>query len=108
MATHLALSKKLIADISNVRQIPSVTICTDANNCYDKVAHHYTSLCSHYFSLGICYLLVLFRAIQSMKTNLCTVFGVSISFFTSEGQPFKGTGQCNGDSQALLLITVFN
>jgi len=31
-ATHLALNKKLIADISNIRKVPTVTICADATN----------------------------------------------------------------------------
>ena len=34
-ATHLALDKKLIADISNIRKVPTVTICADTTNCYD-------------------------------------------------------------------------
>ena len=32
-STHLDLSKKLIADISNTIQIPTVTTCADATNC---------------------------------------------------------------------------
>ena len=45
-ATHLALSNKLIADISNIRKLPTVTVCADVANCYDIVAHPYASLCS--------------------------------------------------------------
>ena len=37
-ATYLTLSKKLIADMSKVRKVPMITICTDAMNCYDRVA----------------------------------------------------------------------
>ena len=40
-ATHLALDKKLIADIANVRKLPMITICADATNCYDRVAHSF-------------------------------------------------------------------
>ena len=31
-ATHLKLSEKLIADISNIRKLPKFTICADATN----------------------------------------------------------------------------
>ena len=63
-ATHLALSKKLTADISNIRKLPTVTVCADATNCYDRVAHPYARLCSQYLGMDICYLLVLFKAIK--------------------------------------------
>ena len=33
--THLALDKKLIADIVNVRKLPTITMCADATNYYD-------------------------------------------------------------------------
>ena len=58
--------------------------------------------------MDICYLLVLFKAIQNMKMHLRTVFGVSSSFYTSEVQPFQGTVQGNGAAPALwLIISVF-
>ena len=62
-ATQLALDKKLIADIVNVRKCPTITICADAMNCYDRVAHPFASLCTQHFSLEITHLTVLFRAI---------------------------------------------
>ena len=102
--THLALSKKLIADVSNTRKLPTVTMCADATYYYDRVAHPYASLCSQYFGLEIFYLLVLFKAIQSMKMHLRTAFGVSSSFYTSHRQPFQGAVQGNGASPALWTI----
>ena len=62
-ATHLVLRKKLIADISNTRKLPTVTMCADATNCYDRVAHPHTSLCSQYFGMEIYYLLVILKKI---------------------------------------------
>ena len=50
-ATHLALSKKLIADVSNTRELPTVTMCADATNFYDRVAHPYASLCAQYLGM---------------------------------------------------------
>ena len=60
VATHLALNKKLIADIANIRKLPTITICADATNYYDRVAHPFASLCPQYFGLEITYLTVLF------------------------------------------------
>ena len=69
-ATHLVLNKKLIADIANMRKLPMITICADATNYYDRVAHLFTSLCAQCFILEISCLAVLFRAIQSMRMFL--------------------------------------
>ena len=43
-ATHLVLDKKLISDIANVRKLPMITICADATNYYNRVAHPFASL----------------------------------------------------------------
>ena len=45
-ATDLTLDKKLISDITNVRKLPIITICANATNCYDRVAHPFASLCA--------------------------------------------------------------
>ena len=63
VATHLALNKKLISDIANVRKLPTKVICTDATNCYNRVEHPFTSLSAQYFGLEVIYLLVLFKII---------------------------------------------
>ena len=42
---YLALNKKLIADIANVRKRPIVAIYADATNCYNRVAYSFASLC---------------------------------------------------------------
>ena len=97
-----------MADVSNIRKVPTVTICADATNYYDRVAHPYASLCSQYFGFGICYLLVLFKTIQNMKIHLRTAFGVSSFFYASEGQPFQGAVQGNGAAPVLwLIISIF-
>ena len=78
-STHLALSKKLILDISNTKKLPTTTRADDAN-FHDGVAHPRASLCLRCFGMELCYLLALFRMIQNMKMNLRTDFGVSTSF----------------------------
>ena len=62
-ATQLALDKKLIAYIVNAHKLPTITICADATNCYDQVAHPFASLCAQCFGLETTFLVVLFRAI---------------------------------------------
>ena len=59
-ATHLILDKKLISDIANVRKLPMITICANAANYYDRVAHPFGSLYMQYFGLDLSYLVVLF------------------------------------------------
>ena len=59
-ATHLALDKKLISDITNMRKLPMITICADATNCYDRVVHPFASLYAQYFRLDLLYLVILF------------------------------------------------
>ena len=60
-ATCLSQSKKLIAEISNTRKLPTVTMCADTNKCYDRVAHPHASLSSQCFGMEIYYLFVLLR-----------------------------------------------
>ena len=43
VAIHLALNKKLIADLANIRKVLIATICTNTTNCYNRVAYLYTS-----------------------------------------------------------------
>ena len=75
-ATHLALDKKLISDIANARKVLLITICTDTSNCSNRVAHVFASACAKYFRVEILHLVILFRAIQSIKiflhTSCCT------------------------------------
>ena len=108
-ATHLALDKKLISDIANVRKLPMITICADATNCYDRVAHPFASLCAQYFRLDLSYLVVLFRAIQSMKMFLRTAFGVSEHYYSGDDdRPFQGIVQGSGAAPALwIIISIF-
>lgn len=109
VVTHLALSKKLIADIVNVRKVPMITACADATNCYDRVAHPFASLCAQCFELEILHLVVLFRATQSMKMFLRTSYGLSQIAHTGEnGRPFQGVVQGSGAAPALwMIISIF-
>ena len=108
-ATHLALSKKLIAGIANVKKAPTITVCADVTNCYDRVAHPFASLCAQYFGLELSHLVALFRAMQSMKMFLRTSFGLSKNAYAGEnGRPFQGVVQGSGAAPALwMIISIF-
>jgi hypothetical protein len=102
VATHLALDKKLISDIANMRKLSMITICADATNYYDRVTHPFASLYAQYFELDLSYLVVLFRAIQSMKIFLRTAFGVSENYYSGDNnRPFQGVVQGSGAAPAL-------
>ena len=45
-AKHLVLNKKLITNIANARKVPTITICANVMNYYDRVAHPFASLCA--------------------------------------------------------------
>ena len=88
-ATYLALGKKLISDIVNVRKLPVITVYTDAINYYNIVAHPFTSLYLQYFKVEIIYLAILFKAIHLMKMFLQTVYKVFKSYYSrDEGRLF--------------------
>jgi hypothetical protein len=107
-AIYLALDKKLIVDIANVRKLPTITICYDATNCYNRVAHPFASLCAKYFGLDIMYLAVLFRAIQSMKMFLSTSHSMSENYYSdNEGQPFQGVVQGSRAAPALFWYDIY-
>ena len=108
-ATQLALDKNLIADIVNARKLPTITICADATNYYDRVVHPFASLCAQYFSLEITCLAVLFRAILSMKMFLRTAHGMSTTYCSdAEGMPFQGAAQGSSTAPSLwMIISIF-
>ena len=55
----LALNKKLIVDIANIKKILIIVICADIINCYNRVVYSFASLCTQYFRLEVSHLLVL-------------------------------------------------
>ena len=88
-----------------MRKLPIITICADATNYYDRVAHPFASLCAQYFGLDLSYLVVLFRAIQSMKMFLRTAYGVSEHYYSGDDdRPFQGVVQGSDAALALWII----
>ena len=50
-AIHVALNKKLIADIANQIKTPTIVISADTTNFYDQVAHPFASLTAQNFGV---------------------------------------------------------
>ena len=92
-----------------MRKLPIITICADTTNCYNRVAHPFASLCAQYFGLDLSYLVVLFRAIQSMKMFLRTAFRVSEHYYSGDNnRPFQGVVQGSNAASALwMIISIF-
>ena len=82
--TYLELNNKLIADIENIKKLLIVIIYADMTNCHHRVTHLFASLSTQYFRLDIAYLLVLFRIIQLIKIDFCTLFRVLKQFCTRD------------------------
>ena len=85
-----------------MRKLPIITICADATICYDRVAHPFASMYTQYFGVELSYLVVLFRAIQSIKIFLQTAFRVSEKYYSgNKGRLFHGVVQGSGAAPVL-------
>ena len=77
------INKKVFSDISNQKKASSVVISADTTNCYNRIAHPFTSLTAQYFRVQLSYLLVLFKAIQNMKIFLKISYRILTSSYHS-------------------------
>ena len=82
----------------------------DAQTCYDRVVHSFTSMVSRAVGMPIALINTMLGAIQMMRFHLRTGFGDSKGTYGSENRwrPFQGLCQGNGAAPALwLLISSF-
>ena len=102
---HLALSKKLIADIANQEKYLTIVISADTTNYYDRISYPIAGIAYRLYILSIEYLAILFRTIQAMQMHLHTSFGIS-NYHYSETKllPFQGVIQGNKATPVLQLI----
>lgn len=101
-ATHLVLNKNLISDAAIIRKLPTATAHREVTNYCKRVAHPFTSLCAQHFRLDTTCLLVLFKAMQTMKMCLRTSFVMPGRFYTGEEeQPFQEVVQDNAAAPPL-------
>ena len=84
-ATHLALDKKLISDVSNARKLLIIAACADATKYCVSMAHPFTSMCAQYLGVELSCIVVVFRAIQIIKMCLRTLFIVPDNYYFRDG-----------------------
>ena len=81
-AIHIAVNKKLIADISNQTKISHAIVLADTSNCFDCVAYLILALTCKYFKLADSYIQTFFDTIQNMKMYLMIAHSLSNIFYT--------------------------
>lgn len=82
----------------------------DAQSCYDRIVHSYTSAAARAVGTPKNIINTMFKAIQKTKFHLRTSFGDSDTTYQSEddSHPYQGYCQGNGAAPALwLLISAF-
>ena len=89
----VAINKKLIVNIYNKFKAKSVVISSHATNYYDRMDHPFTSLTEQDFSVHKYYILVLLKAIQSMRIFLQTYSRTSSTFYSGIAY-FRFQGSC--------------
>ena len=76
-AIHIALNKKLLADIANKNKLPSIITSADTSNCFERVAYLMAGIICQYFELPLDYIILFFTIIQGIEIYLLTLFGIS-------------------------------
>ena len=108
LAIHVAINKKLIADIANQSKTLHAIISIDASNYFNSIAHSISSLIYHHFGLPESYISTFFTTIQNMQIYLVTAYIISNTFYTeTKENPFQELIQENeAASLGFLLIAV--
>ncbi len=103
----VALSRRLLTDLSRQLRLPFAIASVDAQSCYDRIAHPTASLACQ--RLGVPYTVMqsMFDTIQNMRFYLCTAYGVSTTFYGGGVQPDgripQGVCQGNGAGPAIWI-----
>ena len=83
LAIYVALNKKLVSDVANQQKELTVIISANAANYYDRIPYPIIDLLYWSFSLGLEYVILLFRIIQTLNIFSRTSFSLLNSFYTS-------------------------
>lgn len=91
--------KRLFGDVSRQSRIPIGIVSADAESCYDRIAHVFTSLVFQAIGVGVTALAVMLSSIQKMKFHLRTGLGESKDYMTAApGKIIQG--MCQGNTAA--------
>lgn len=94
-----AWSKRLFNDISRQSRVPIGIVSADAESCYDRIAHVFTSLVFQAVGVAVSALTVMLSSIQKMKFHLRTGLGESKGYMTAKpGRIIQG--MCQGNTAA--------
>ena len=112
MADNGTLTKVLAYNIIRQTRRPAGIASVDADNCYERIAHHIASLVFQSFGVPPAAVESMLTTIQEMKFFLCTGFGDSIDYASST-VAIKIQGLCQGNKAALAgwavaSICIFN
>ena len=80
-AMHVALNKKLQAEIVNQNKLPRIVVSVDASNCFDRVAHPTVGMACQHFGLSLDFVITFFGAIQNMKRHRMTAHVLLTNFY---------------------------
>jgi len=91
--------KRLFGDVSRQSRVPIGIVSADAESCYDRIAHVFTSLVFQAVGVPLSALSVMLSSIQTMKFHLRTGLGESKDYMTAKpGRIIQG--MCQGNTAA--------
>eukprot|EP00804_Cyclotella_cryptica_P019428 CCRYP_006609-RA/>CCRYP_006609-RA protein AED:0.28 eAED:0.24 QI:0/0/0/1/0/0/2/0/323 len=94
-----SMVEKAFRDASRQSRIPIGIVSADAESCYDRIAHVFTSLVFQAIGVGVTALAVMLSSIQKMKFHLRTGLGESKDYMTAApGKIIQG--MCQGNTAA--------
>lgn len=105
---EVPVCRALFFDVVRQRKYNAALGSYDAQSCYDRVVHSFTSMVCQAVGVPQYTIDCMLRAIQKMRYYVRTAFGDSSTFYDSGGEISQGLCQGNGASPALwLLISSF-
>ena len=107
-AIEVPVCRALFFDVVRQRKYNAALGSYDAQSCYDRVVHSFTSMVCQAVGVPQNTIDCMLKAIQKMRYYVRTAFGDSTTFYDSGEEIFQGLCQGNGAAPALwLLISSF-
>ena len=103
---EVSLCRLLFFDLIRQLKFNAVLGSYDAQSCYDRVVHSFTSMAARAMGIPMKIINTMLSAIQMMQFHLRTGFGDSKGTYGRENRrrPFQGLCQGNGAAPALWLL----
>ena len=106
---EVPLCRLMFFDLVRQKKFNAALGSYDAQTCYDRVAHNFTSLAVQSVGTPAPIIITMLKAIQLMQFHLRTGFGDSDATYSgTTARPYQGLCQGNGAAPAIwLLISSF-